>query len=182
MSSQPSTQTMTADEFLALPESNTRIELIAGVVVVPPSPDYTHQAIQREVMRVLLTTSAGEVLNAPMDVWLDDESVVQPDVLWLAPDTACTIDRIVRGAPDLVVEILLPGTAKHDWQDKFALYEKHGSREYWIIDPRNHTLDQFVRQGDRFVHRGTFTVTDTLHSDLLNMDIPLKQLFPTETE
>ncbi len=172
------THTTTADEFLTLPERNSVIELIEGAIIVPPSPEFEHQFAHREVFRILLTVENGELISAPMDVRLDEQTVVQPDVLWLAPDTRCVVDRIVYGAPDLVVEILSPATAKRDWQDKYRLYEQHGTREYWIVDPMGRTLELFVRQADRFQHGGTFGPAESFQSALLGIVVELTRLFP----
>ncbi|MEI8095064.1 MAG: Uma2 family endonuclease [Spirochaetales bacterium] len=48
------------------------------------------------------------------------------------------------GAPDLVVEILSPSTSRKDLHEKYALYERSGVREYWVIDPVGRWLQQYV--------------------------------------
>ena len=132
------TRKMTASEFLSLPVSNTFHELLDGEEVMSPSPTRNHQVTLGRVF-LLLEHGAphGEVILAPMDVYLDDSNVVQPDLLWIAQGSACkwVEGKYLNGAPDLVAEIFSPGTVRRDKKDKFRLYEKFGVREYWMIDP-----------------------------------------------
>ncbi|MDP3178977.1 MAG: Uma2 family endonuclease, partial [Spirochaetaceae bacterium] len=88
-----------------------------------------------------------EAYIAPFDVLLPDgeeadddvDSVVQPDIVVFCDRSKLT-EADARGAPDLVVEILSPSTSKKDQHEKLSLYEKHGVREYWVVDPGNRSI------------------------------------------
>nr|MCU0475559.1 Uma2 family endonuclease [Anaerolineae bacterium] len=119
---------LSVDEFLAQPETLTPTELFEGAVIVSPAPTFGHQRIAARLYDCLRTrTPAGSlVLFAPVDVVLSDSTVVQPDLLWIAPDNDRCIERDGRlyGAPDLCVEILSPSTARLDRTAKFTAYER----------------------------------------------------------
>src|SRR5215212_9009481 len=132
------TRKMTASEFLALPVSNMPHELINGEAIMSPSPSVAHQRLLARLFDILRKlVPNGEVFLAPLDVYLDDTNIVQPDLLWVAADNTNILieDNLLRGAPDLTVEIFSPGSARNDRREKFRLYEKHGVREYWMVDP-----------------------------------------------
>lgn len=65
--------------------------------------------------------------------------MVQPDLVVVCDSTKLTRQGCT-GAPDMVLEILSPATAFKDMEDKRHLYERHGVREYWIVNPGNDTL------------------------------------------
>ncbi len=114
-----------------------------------PAPTTTHQRISRNLEFLLMEyckkTDFGEVLDAPVDVVLgagDEREVVQPDLILVRQQRLGIIaEDEVRGAPDLVVEILSPGTAKRDRGYKKVLYGRFGVLEYWIVDPENHLIE-----------------------------------------
>src|SRR5256885_11123630 len=108
---------MTANEFLALPVTNLPHELIHGEEVMSPSPTGSHQRTSRRLFKVIeQAIPNGEVFYAPVDVYLDADNVVQPDILWVAEGSACKWidDKYLEGAPDLTVEIFSPGTVRRD--------------------------------------------------------------------
>ncbi len=179
MSTHDHIQTMTAEAFLALPESNLPHELIEGILFVAPAPELGHQSVTGDVFVFLKLLKIGLAFLSPVDVRIDDENVIQPDVLLLTSDfTAKTANRkYIMGAPDLVVEVLSPGTSRRDRGEKYELYEKHGVLEYWIIEVNERYVEQFVRQGDRFVRGGVFGPEDSFHSPLLNVQVPVAQFF-----
>jgi Uma2 family endonuclease len=81
---------------------------------------------------------AGEVFDAPLDVYLDEiANAVQPDLIVVLKDNLKIIDRRghIHGVPDLLIEILSESNKKHDLVRKKSLYERFGVKEYWIIDP-----------------------------------------------
>ncbi|HVO44310.1 MAG TPA: Uma2 family endonuclease [Aggregatilineales bacterium] len=96
---------ITARQFFELPETNTPVQLLEGQVVISPSPTLEHQTIVGNVFllrRQAAKERGGKAFVAPLDVFLDEENVPQPDVLWLAPDSRCTVqDKRLSGAPDL---------------------------------------------------------------------------------
>ena len=113
---------------------------------MPPSPNLKHQAVQvqlgERLARFVREHSLGRLFFAPCDVVLSDTDVVQPDLLFDSGERAHLLSggENVRGAPDLVVEILSPATAERDRGYKRALYAKHGVAEYWLVDPAAETV------------------------------------------
>jgi len=127
-------------------------ELVDGIAYVrePPSPSRIHQDIVGELHRQVANALVGEtsrVYAAPFDVRLpksteeDDQvnTVVQPDVL-IVCDPGKIDARGVRGAPDWVVEVLSPGTARYDRITKIPAYERAGVREVWLVHPTHRTV------------------------------------------
>ena len=103
--------------------------------------------------------TSGKVVVSPMDVYLDDENVVELDVFWVSGEfSLCQLgsDGYWHGAPDLVVEVLSPSTALRDHGVKYQLYERYGTREYWLIDPEAEFVEVFRRAEDRFDRLGAF--------------------------
>lgn len=123
-----------------------RWELIDGVAYdMSPAPSPRHQSVLGELHAQFHATLRGSPCRAylaPFDVRLPDgaeedelvSTVVQPDLLVIC-DAAKVDTRGCRGAPDLLVEILSPSTAYKDQTAKQELYERHGVREYWIVNP-----------------------------------------------
>ncbi|MEO1645029.1 MAG: Uma2 family endonuclease [Chloroflexota bacterium] len=173
-----------ATDYFQLPQykENNLIQLIAGEVIVGMPPIPKHQAIVREIL-VLLTLLArklgGSAFDSPIEVYLDEDNVYQPDVLYLKPDSACEVgDKRLIGAPDLVVEVLSPSTAKHDRHHKYQAYEKHGISEYWIIDPVHETIEVWINsEANTFERLGAFDKADTFTSPTLNEKIEVAPLF-----
>lgn len=139
------TAKLTYADFLRFPEDGQRHELLDGEHVVTPSPRTKHQAVSVNLTRLLSTwaraADAGQVFAAPFDVLLSDSTVVEPDLLFLAREH---LDRLtednVRGAPDLVVEILSEGSRRRDEIVKRDLYDRCGVPEYWVVDPELETV------------------------------------------
>lgn len=151
---------MTAAEYLALPETTQPMELINGIVTMSPSPTPRHQDIAGNAYALLRSrarASDGHVYIAPIDVVLDDSQVLQPDVVYLAPESRCQItERRLVGPPDLVVEVFSPGSVRRDKIDKFELYEACGVREYWMIDPHEQYVEVYQRDGAALILQGVY--------------------------
>jgi Uma2 family endonuclease len=170
---------MTAAEFLALPETNQPTQLIDGEIIVSPSPIPVHQDLILQAAPYLKTLIPdGRVMIFPIDVYLDAVNVVQPDILWVSANSKCTIgQKYLSGPPDLIIEVLSPGTAREDRTVKFLLYEKFGVREYWIVDPAK-LVEVWVLDGARFVRQGIYKVDETFNSPVLgSKTVVVKTIF-----
>jgi Uma2 family endonuclease len=162
---------MTAEEFLALPETNERIELIDGEVIVSPAPELNHQdTVGAASLFLSALPVEGKVYLAPTDVHLDTGIVVQPDLVWIAAESLCqpVEGKYLRGAPDLIIEVLSPGTAVRDRGRKFDLYEAYGVREYWLVDPAGRYVEVYRRNETKFERVGLFSAGKSLTSVVLN--------------
>lgn len=150
----------TYGDYLTWPE-NVRYELIDGVAyLMSPAPTPRHQHFAGGLYVQLynqLGDSGCQALIAPVDVVLaradeaDEraDTVVQPDVLVVC-DPAKVGEKCVRGAPDLVVEVLSPATAGHDMVLKRRIYERAGVREYWLIHPIDRVLTVYRLEDREF--------------------------------
>lgn len=146
----------TIEEFWALPESMLPVEYINGEIIMAPTPTVRHQAVLRNLFRPLdefvLRTRIGSIFLSPLDVVLPSGNVVQPDAFFLTneeTESAHAVNR-VHGTPSFLVEILSPGSIKHDTLTKRKLYERNGVREYWIVDPKAKTIAQMIRRDEHF--------------------------------
>lgn len=132
----------TVEDYKSLTaSSDQRYELIDGCLYMTPSPSVRHQAVLTNLLWLLEShvrvSGSGRVLVAPLDVLLGREekpSVVQPDLLFISSERRGLMADDIIGAPDLIVEILSPSTARRDTVLKKALYAQSGVREYWIVD------------------------------------------------
>ena len=136
----------TYDELVAeLPESNQPCELWDGEVIMSPAPSFFHQEVAFRFHRALYDwvtpRQLGKVAGAPMDMVLSPHRATQPDVIFIARERLDIIQRVVRGPADLVAEVVSPGGRNRDRIEKRDLYEQHGVKEYWILDPEAGTVD-----------------------------------------
>jgi Uma2 family endonuclease len=134
---------LTTNEYLRDTEETNRIrELAMGWLREPPAPFFAHQAVALRIARIIgdhaEPRALGRVAIAPVDVILDRELalVLQPDVLFVATERLAIIRDQVWGPPDLVVEVMSPGTAQRDRTEKLEWYRQYGVRECWLVDPR----------------------------------------------
>lgn len=169
---------ITAAEYALRSETNRPTELIDGEIIELPMPKDPHQRFILQAVQVLLKLIAGGTLRfAPLDVYLDDFNMVQPDIFWVSgPESLCKLgdDDFWHGAPDLVIEVLSPSTALRDRREKFQLYQKHGVREYWLADP----TAQFVEVWEFPDHKGIFGMNDSFESAILGgKKVEIKALF-----
>ena len=130
-----------------MPEDGNRYEAIGGELYVTQPPRFRHQEIARNLVGALLPLlqdpGYGELLFAPVGVeFPDTREGVQPDILFISNERLDIVgDDWLRGAPDLVIEILSPSTAARDRNIKRKLYDRHGVAEYWIVDPKSEAVE-----------------------------------------
>ncbi len=160
-------------DYMALPESDERYELIDGVLCVAPSPVPEHQIflyfLAKAVEGFVTEHGLGRVIIAPLDVVLSDEDVFQPDLLFILDERLDIITRRnVQGAPDLVVEVLSAATARRDRTVKRERYAKYGVREYWMADIERRTIEVLTLVDGEFVSLGEYGEGEALESRVLS--------------
>ena len=161
----------TYEDYCRTPDDK-RYELLNGELMMVPAPNRKHQevlgALYAELRRFTQEHGAGRVFVAPFDVVLSDTDVVQPDVLFISRAREHRItDENVRGAPDLVIEVLSPSTADRDLGYKHELYCRHGVLEYWIIDPVAETVAIHRQRDGKFERTGRFGRGESLATAVL---------------
>jgi Uma2 family endonuclease len=176
----------TYQDYIALPDDGKRYEIIEGELYMSPAPAITHQIILKRLLYLiedfLIHNPIGELLPAPTDVILSEINVLQPDLLFVAKENyEILTHENVRGAPDLVIEIISPGTAKRDRTNKLETYSQFGVREYWIVDEERQTVEVWRQQGSKLACKAILTATQTLETSLLpGIEIALAQVFPIQ--
>lgn len=171
---------MTSEEFLAIEDRDPLAQLIEGELFVAPPSIPDHQRSVGKFYKVIDSLIPnGEVFVAPIELALDDGSIPQPDVVWVAEGGRCVIeDKRLRGAPELIVEVLSPGTSRYDKIDKYRLYEKHAVREYWIAHPIEQYVEVHVLEGEKYRFHGTFGAAESFVSPVLgHKTIALNRVF-----
>ena len=133
-----------------------RTEIIGGEVVALAAPSMNHEYVAGTIYNLLYNYLRGklcQVIPSNTAVYLDDGEEYQPDV-----KVVCDRSKIrsngIHGAPDLVVEVLSPSTGRYDRGHKMQVYERCGVREYWIVDTKNRSIEQYVSENGNFILRG----------------------------
>ena len=135
---------LTYEDYANTPEGE-RWELIDGELIMVAAPSEEHQIVVFNLAGLLYiflrANPIGLALTAPRDVFLTENDIVQPDLLFVSNERAHIRNSgYVAGAPDLVVEVRSPSTARKDWITKRELYARHGVQEYWIADAEASTI------------------------------------------
>lgn len=136
-------------DYEEMPQGPPYYQVIEGDLVMSPSPTTFHQHIIVNLAvifrRFLEKKSLGEIFIAPLDVFLDEVNIYQPDVIFVSSQRRSIITaKGIEGAPDLVVEILSPSTAKLDKGSKRKIYARHGVRELWLVDPETQSIQVYL--------------------------------------
>lgn len=185
MAPQTSTR-MTYEDYLELPDDGKQYEVIEGELVVNASPIPRHQQIALRIGgRVdfyFEQHGGGRVFVAPLDVVLDDDVVLQPDVIIVSEARMHVVGPThIHGAPDLIVEVLSDRTRKLDELVKRKLYERHGVTEYWIVDPIAEIVNIYRRTAGSFTRAAEISVKagGALTSSLLpGFSLDVNDVFP----
>lgn len=177
---------ISADDYYQLPEykEHDLIQLINGEVVIGMPPNLKHQDIVREILIILAAIASkrgGKAYDSPIEVRLDDDNIFEPDLLYIQPDNLAITqkdDNRIIGAPNLIVEVLSPRTAKYDRQQKYEAYEKNGVHEYWIADPLHEVIEVWnIDEAGKYVRLGVFAGDDTFDSAVLGETISVNAIF-----
>ncbi|MBC8043817.1 MAG: Uma2 family endonuclease [Rhizobacter sp.] len=150
------TKPVTYDDYRkSRADDNFLYELLGGELVRKSAPTLEHQFISRNLFRKMDAFAAagklGEVLYAPVDVFIDEHNTPQPEILFVAAKNLAFITPDgVFGPPDLVVEIISPGSIVRDRVDKMRRYQKFGIAEYWMIDPQNKSVEVYQNTAEGY--------------------------------
>lgn len=134
----------TIADIEALPEGE-RAELIEGKMYMMSAPTATHQLILNFInveFYNYIKRKRGDckVFISPFAVYLNEsDHYVEPDIVIVCGDEKYD-EKGCHGGPDLVVEIVSPGTKRMDYQIKLMKYRTYGVREYWIVDPEQERI------------------------------------------
>jgi len=151
-------------------------EVINGKLYVSPSPTPYHQdislTIKVELFSYVLKNRLGKVYDAPTDLHLaEDLVVVIPDIIFIANENKLIIDRQgLHGAPDLLIEILSPGTRRRDLTIKKSLYEQSGVKEYWLVDPDTKNSQGYILENGSY--RDPLLMNSEIYIRILKKVIP----------
>ena len=172
----------TYEDYEKLPEG-APYQLIGGELVMTPSPVPYHQIISRNIGFELLKFNEqkkpGEVIFAPMDVYLSETETYQPDIIFISNERLNIIgDKKIEAAPDLVIEILSESTAYYDLKHKKRVYEKSGVKEYWIVDPMEKSIEVYENVNGEFKIFGQAMEKGRVNSKLLEeFGVELEKVF-----
>ena len=176
-------------EFMDLelpePDDKLKLELDDGILYIMPRPRIAHQRTQGKLVQCFFNYQ-DSFDEPPCDAHLD-VIVARPSELprLFAPDLSVILrgndavvsERMIEGAPDIVVEIL-SSDRNRDLVRKRRVYAEAGIPEYWIVDERNETVIPLELRDGVYVERGALTADDTLTTPLLpGLEIPLDGIF-----
>jgi Uma2 family endonuclease len=144
----------TMEVFKMLPEG-TRCELIDKTLYMSPAPSMSHQGLVSTLAGLFFIyqnqTKTGRYYVSPVDVYLNDKNVYQPDLVFILNENLDIIKEDgIHGAPDLVIEVLSKGTKDFDLGKKKKVYEKAGVKEYWVLDNKTKISLGFQLVGKKF--------------------------------
>ena len=145
-------------------QEEPREEIIGGTVVMMAPPMTRHIKTSANLTRIF----GNFLLHKPCDYYPEAGLFLEEEREIYIPDgmVVCDGEKVqadgIHGAPDLVVEILSSSTARYDRGRKKEVYEAAGVREYWIVDPVNKLIEQYLLQEGAFVLRDVYAIIPEL--------------------
>lgn len=162
---------MTAEVYFTLQPTNQTQNLIDGLLYVAPAPGEAHEDAVLAVAVALREygRARGGQAFVGRDCWLGEATVVQPDVAYVTAERRQIVGRFLRGAPDLVVEVVEPGTRAFDTEAKFETYGKSGVREAWFVDLQKQTVTVITGDGAAWRNEVVAPLGDAVPSRLVEV-------------
>jgi Uma2 family endonuclease len=165
---------ITVDDLNAMPDDGNLYEVIEGELFVSKAPGLTHQDVSRELLTdltiYLRRNPIGRVWTTPGVIFSQISGVI-PDIVYVSNQRLAEVasGERVRGAPDLVIEIVSPGipNAQRDRVVKKQLYGKYAVREYWLVDLVSRTIEVYTLLNGGLDLAATYSGQDELVSSLL---------------
>jgi len=151
-----SREILTYQDYLTFPDGDgIKKEIIEGELFMSPAPALKHQIISKELFLILndfvRKNRLGEVFYAPCDVVFSNINIMQPDILFISKDNFQILTELnIKGAPDLIVEIISPSSRDTDRIYKKNVYQKFGVKEYWLVDPDEEIVEIWVLKNNNF--------------------------------
>jgi Uma2 family endonuclease len=182
--SRASTIKMTAKQFLQLGEDppGVRLELVDGEVAVSPSPTPEHSYTVLTLASLLKNHAeeheVGEVLS-DVDTLFGEHDVRRPDIFFFKKNRRHLIgEQAIEGPPDLCVEVVSPTSGRTDRKDKFNLYAAAKVKYYWIVDPKQRTIEAYMLKGRKYVGRVRGSGSDVVKlPPFRKLELPLGKLW-----
>jgi Uma2 family endonuclease len=162
-----------ADYLQLTADTETRYEIIAGVLYEMPPPSTLHQLVVTELIinlgNLVKSGALGILYTSPIEVILEEAATpVQPDLVFIRDERRGIIKvNRIEGPPDLVVEILSPSSVRYDRVTKFELYETNGIQEYWILNPTTQSLEIYNLEDGLYNLYDEFRPDEPVHSPML---------------
>jgi Uma2 family endonuclease len=168
------------EDYLHFPEDGKRYQIVGGKLFRMPAPVPYHQKVSRNIEFILHSFvkehDLGEVFDAPCDILFSDVDIVQPDLFFISKEREYIIgDKNIQGAPDLIIEIVSPGSDYLDRKLKVELYEKYGVKEYWLVDTDRKEAEVLMLTRKGYRSMGAFN--NSFSSPLLKLEVKLSEVF-----
>lgn len=152
----PAAARMSAEDYIAAPQSAHKSDLIEGVFVMASPASFDHASVQQFLITTLSNfvsaRQLGIVLGENAAFRLNADNVYQPDVSFLCNARLHLAGEVyVQGAPDLAVEVISPSSRQYDAFEKRINYARAGVKEYWLVDPIERSVAIYTLEEDQFV-------------------------------
>lgn len=182
----PPPRKMTYEAFIEMDQqTDERLEFIDGEVFLQASPSTRHQSIVGEIFTAFKSFFKGKScvpFISPFDVILQNETEthrVQPDIMIIC-DTSGLNDKNYTGVPTLVVEVLSDATASRDLIKKMNLYMEFGVAEYWVVSPKNNSVQVFTLENGVYHEPQMYKETGMVQSLIFKeLKVPMADIFST---
>lgn len=149
----------TYQDFISLPETMQRTEILDGVLVQEPSPLIIHQLILTRLYTHLSNYFSskdpeGIVFVSPVDVLLTNTVVLQPDLLFISGKRNKIItESRINGPPDLAIEIISPSSIRKDRVVKYEIYRRFAIPHYWMVDAPAKLMEIFTLEAGEYIKK-----------------------------
>lgn len=164
-------------------DDDKRYEVLRGGLIMVPAPFTIHQRLLIRLSVIfsnfIKEKKLGEVLVAPTDVVLSEDTVIQPDILFISKERLDIIkEAAIMGSPDLIVEIVSPSSASYDTVEKRDIYEEYGVKEYWLVFPQEKVIEVLTLESSIYREFCKGRKTGVVRSKIIvGLEVDLKEVF-----
>ncbi|KWT79706.1 Uma2 family endonuclease [Candidatus Magnetominusculus xianensis] len=158
-------------------------EIIDGEEVMGPSPFFRHQNIAvnlfRKIDRFVERTGLGYTYFSPLDIIFEEGfNRLQPDILFIKKEHMNIAQDWIRGVPDMVCEIISPGTYNRDTEVKRDIYERYKVPEYWMVLPEFLTIEILTLENEKYEIHSFAEIEGTVESKVIEgLQVNIKDIF-----